>query len=42
MRGKSAELESISHKPRKGNVWLFIMVIASYSFTFNYMAGQLA
>jgi len=42
MRGKSAELESISHKPRIGRIWLFIIVIASFNFTFNYMAGQLA
>jgi hypothetical protein len=35
-RGRSAELESINHKPRYGNIWIFIIVILSFNFTSSY------
>lgn len=41
LRGKSAELASISHKPRYGNIWLFLVVTTAFSVNQNYVLSSL-
>ena len=41
LRGKSAELASIDHKPRLCAIWLFLVVATSFSLNSNYMLGEL-
>jgi len=40
-RGKSAELESISHRPRYCNIVVFITVVCSISLNTNYISSEL-
>ena len=37
LRGKSAELASIEHKPRMCNIWIFLIVTTSFSLESNYV-----
>ena len=41
LRGKSAELASIEHKPRYNNIWIFLIVTTMFSFNSNYVLGYL-
>ena len=41
LRGKSAELASIDHKPRWGNIWIFLIVTTMFSLESNYVLGYL-
>ena len=41
LRGKSAELASIEHKPRTVNIWLFMIVVTMFSLNNNYVSSSL-
>ena len=41
LRGKSAELASISHKPLLLNIWIFLIVTTMFSLNSNYVLSQL-
>ena len=41
MRGKSAELESINHKPRYCNIVIFMVVVTSFSMNCSYIEGEI-
>jgi MFS family permease len=39
MRGKSAELASLDHKPNVGKIWLFLFVATSFTLASNYQGS---
>lgn len=41
LRGKSAELASIEHRPRMCNIWIFLIVVTSFSLESNYVLQYL-
>ena len=41
LRGKSAELESIIHKPNYAKIWLFLIVVTSFNMNASYIGSDL-
>ena len=42
LRGKNAERASIrDHKPRIGHIWLFLIIVTTFSVNSNYVLGEL-
>ena len=40
MRGVSAELASISHRPRYARIWLFLIFMTTFNFCSNYISSE--
>ena len=40
LRGKSAELASIHHRPRYGRLWVFLIFMSVFKFTGSYLGSE--